>query len=294
MRELAPIALVGIVPCVVVVAEATPVRTPQELVAYAKANAGKLSFSSSGVGNPQQLAGELMNMMAGTQRAARAVPGSGARGDRRCDRHRDHELHEPCRRAGPAAGGQGPRGRGHLARAHAATARCRAAAEGAPGLKGYELLNWFGLFTTAGTPAAVVKRYNQIAGESAGGAEDRRNAEHPGHRAAQDDARSSSRPSSSPRAPSSRGSSRRPTSNWKISPALRAGAAPTIRYHGGSRNSRVPAPQWRIAMDAVTPKGKDHRGPALACGASRKNGMAEDTFPGLRGRRRCCLIPTPD
>src|SRR5215203_6139721 len=59
MREFAPIALVGIVPCVVVVAEATPVRTPQELVAYAKANAGKLSFSSSGVGNPQQLAGEL-------------------------------------------------------------------------------------------------------------------------------------------------------------------------------------------------------------------------------------------
>ena len=34
---------------------------------------------------------------------------------------------------------------------------------GAPELKGYELLNWFGLFTTAGTPAAVVKRYNEIA-----------------------------------------------------------------------------------------------------------------------------------
>ncbi|HEY1310436.1 MAG TPA: tripartite tricarboxylate transporter substrate-binding protein, partial [Pseudolabrys sp.] len=65
-RELTPIALVGIVPCVVVVAEATPVHNPKELIAYAKANAGKLSFSSSGVGNPQQLAGELMNMMAGT------------------------------------------------------------------------------------------------------------------------------------------------------------------------------------------------------------------------------------
>src|SRR5664279_4269807 len=65
-RELAPIALIGIVPCVVVVADSTPVNNPQELIAYAKANAGKLSFSSSGVGNPQQLAGELMNMMAGT------------------------------------------------------------------------------------------------------------------------------------------------------------------------------------------------------------------------------------
>ena len=65
-RELAPIALIGIVPCVVVVADSTPVHNPKELIAYAKANAGKLSFSSSGVGNPQQLAGELMNMMAGT------------------------------------------------------------------------------------------------------------------------------------------------------------------------------------------------------------------------------------
>jgi len=64
-RELTPLALVGIVPCVVVVAETTPVHNPKELIAYAKANAGKLSFSSSGVGNPQQLAGELMNSMAG-------------------------------------------------------------------------------------------------------------------------------------------------------------------------------------------------------------------------------------
>src|SRR5471032_2896624 len=63
-RELTPLALVGIVPCVVVVAEATLVYNPKELIAYAKANAGKLSFSSSGVGNPQQLAGELMNSMA--------------------------------------------------------------------------------------------------------------------------------------------------------------------------------------------------------------------------------------
>jgi tripartite-type tricarboxylate transporter receptor subunit TctC len=55
LRELAPVALVGIVPCVVVVAAQTPVRTAAELIAYARANRGKLSFSSSGIGNPQQL-----------------------------------------------------------------------------------------------------------------------------------------------------------------------------------------------------------------------------------------------
>lgn len=66
-KELAPIALVGIVPCVVVVASTTPVSNPKELIAYIKENPGKLSFSSSGIGNPQQLAGELMNTMAGTK-----------------------------------------------------------------------------------------------------------------------------------------------------------------------------------------------------------------------------------
>src|SRR3974390_1275103 len=60
-----PSALIGIVPCVVVVASTTPVHNPKELIAYARANPGKLSFSSSGVGKPQQLAGELMNSMAG-------------------------------------------------------------------------------------------------------------------------------------------------------------------------------------------------------------------------------------
>jgi len=66
-KELAAIALVGIVPCVVVVESATPVNNPKELIAYIKENPGKLSFSSSGIGNPQQLAGELMNTMAGTK-----------------------------------------------------------------------------------------------------------------------------------------------------------------------------------------------------------------------------------
>jgi tripartite-type tricarboxylate transporter receptor subunit TctC len=34
--------------------------------------------------------------------------------------------------------------------------------EGAPGLKGYELLNWFGVFTTGGTPAPIVSKLNEI------------------------------------------------------------------------------------------------------------------------------------
>jgi tripartite-type tricarboxylate transporter receptor subunit TctC len=34
--------------------------------------------------------------------------------------------------------------------------------EGAPGLKGYELLNWFGVFAPGGTPAPIVAKLNDI------------------------------------------------------------------------------------------------------------------------------------
>jgi tripartite-type tricarboxylate transporter receptor subunit TctC len=163
LRQLAPVALVGIVPCVVVVAATTPVHTPAELIAYARANRGKLSFSSSGVGNPQQLAGELMNTMAGTD-----------------------VLHVPYRGSAPAvtdvAVGAVTMSFSSLAaalpliqdgrlRAVAVTSRERmpqlpdvaSFAEAVPELKDYELLNWFAMFATGGTPEPVIARLNQIA-----------------------------------------------------------------------------------------------------------------------------------
>jgi len=162
LRELTPVALIGIVPCVVVVAAASPVKTATELIAYARANRGKLSFSSSGIGNPQQLAGELMNSMAGTD-----------------------VLHVPYRGAAPAvtdvATGAVTMSFSSLAaalpliqdgrlRAVAVTSRERMPqlpdvaplAEAAPELKDYELLNWFGLFAPAATPEPIITRFNEI------------------------------------------------------------------------------------------------------------------------------------
>src|SRR3954471_6164245 len=49
LKDLAPITLIGIVPCVVVVNPATPVHNPRELIAYIKDNEGKMSYSSSGI-----------------------------------------------------------------------------------------------------------------------------------------------------------------------------------------------------------------------------------------------------
>jgi tripartite-type tricarboxylate transporter receptor subunit TctC len=64
-KDLAPISLVVKIPNVLVVNPDVPAKTTAELVAHAKANPGKLTYSSSGVGNPQHLNGELFAKMAG-------------------------------------------------------------------------------------------------------------------------------------------------------------------------------------------------------------------------------------
>ena len=115
VKELVPIAMIGSVPCVVVVADATPVRNPKELIAYAKANPGKLSFSSSGIGNPQQLAGELMKARGRMPGVLRVFYRGSARRVTGCrNRCRHHELCKSRCGAAVDAGRKNSRDRGHL------------------------------------------------------------------------------------------------------------------------------------------------------------------------------------
>jgi tripartite-type tricarboxylate transporter receptor subunit TctC len=62
-----PVAGVARIPLVLVVNNDLPVRSVAEFIAYAKANPGKLSVASSGVGTSLHLSGELFKAMAGVQ-----------------------------------------------------------------------------------------------------------------------------------------------------------------------------------------------------------------------------------
>jgi tripartite-type tricarboxylate transporter receptor subunit TctC len=180
-KDLAPVSLVVKVPNVLVVNPALPIKSMADLLAYAKANQGKVSYGSSGIGNPQHLAGELLKKLSG--QPFTHVPYRGA----------SNQLTDT---AGGSVdmtfvslGGARPFMKDGRVRAIAMTSPKRSAlAPDVPaiaetkGLESYALENWFGLFAPAATPAAVqeklgaavaqalkdpelVKRLNELGGE---------------------------------------------------------------------------------------------------------------------------------
>jgi tripartite-type tricarboxylate transporter receptor subunit TctC len=61
IKDFAPVALVYTVPSFLVVPASSPAKTPQDLVALAKAQPGKLNFGSGGAGSSQHLFGVMFN-----------------------------------------------------------------------------------------------------------------------------------------------------------------------------------------------------------------------------------------
>jgi tripartite-type tricarboxylate transporter receptor subunit TctC len=155
-RDLLPITLVASAPLMLVVHPSMPAKSVKELIAYAKANPGKLNFASGGPGTTPHLAGELLKSMAGIDM-----------------------THVPYKGGGPAltdlVAGQIqlmlenipstlPHVKADRLRALAVTALKRSALVphlptlDEAGLKGYEIVGWNGLFAPAGTPQNVVAR----------------------------------------------------------------------------------------------------------------------------------------
>ncbi len=157
-RDFAPISLLTTQPYVLAVTLALPVNSVSQLVAYAKANPGKLSFGSAGSGGANHLAGEMFKQVAGID-----------------------IVHVPYKGNGPAIidliGGQIGLMLGSISSLypHATAKKLRilavasgkrsAAAPEIPtfaegGLPGYQVNGWNCLVVPRGTPQAVIKRLN--------------------------------------------------------------------------------------------------------------------------------------
>ena len=64
-KSLVPVALIGTTSNILVVNPNLPIHSVRELIAYAKANPGKLSYSSPGVGTPPHMIGEMLKLKTG-------------------------------------------------------------------------------------------------------------------------------------------------------------------------------------------------------------------------------------
>lgn len=156
-KDLAPITAITRVPNVLVANPAFPAKNLAEFVAYAKKNPGKVTYATSGVGNPQHLNGELLQSLAGIQ--MQHVPYKGA----------SSQLVDVASGTVDitfvSLAGAAPFIKGNRVKALAVTSARRASfapdipaiAEFAP-TAAYDLDNWFGLFAPAKTPPAVLER----------------------------------------------------------------------------------------------------------------------------------------
>jgi tripartite-type tricarboxylate transporter receptor subunit TctC len=161
-KDLIPLSLLVKVPNVLAVHTEVPAKNVQELIAYAKANPRKLTFSSSGIGNPQQLAGELLNKLAGIE--VMHVPYKGA-APQIADVAGKHITMTFA-----SIGAAKPFIDNGKLKAIAVTSGARvsmmpnvpALAEYPP-LASYELVNFFGMFGPSKLPDAIIRKLNAAA-----------------------------------------------------------------------------------------------------------------------------------
>lgn len=76
-RDLAPVTQIGSLPLILIVHPSLPVRSVKELVAFAKARPGQLSYASSGVGGATHMTAEIFRMMTGVDIVHIPYKGSG-------------------------------------------------------------------------------------------------------------------------------------------------------------------------------------------------------------------------
>jgi tripartite-type tricarboxylate transporter receptor subunit TctC len=154
--DFVPLGMVASAPFFLVVNPDLPVNTVNELIAYAKANPGKLSYGSGGVGAPHHLYMELFKSMTGTQMAHVPYKGSLPALDDVVGGHIQLMFCDIPPAAGMVAAGK--------VRALGVSTRERIAAYpdiptvAEAGVPGFDVAGWFMLVAPAKTPRAIVDK----------------------------------------------------------------------------------------------------------------------------------------
>lgn len=158
-KDLTPVTLVTRIPNVLVATPNFPAKNIEELVSHAKKNPGRVTYSSSGVGNPQHLNGELLEELAGIHMVH--IPYKGASGqliDVISGNVDFTFVSYAAARAFIKEGKVKPLAVTSAKRA-GFDSNIPAIAEYKP-LAKYQLENWFGMFAPAGTPEPVIQKIN--------------------------------------------------------------------------------------------------------------------------------------
>ena len=158
VKDFAPITLIATTPNVLVVNAATPVGNVREFIAWTRANPGKLAFGSGSNGSAGHLAGDLYKVDTGTD-----------------------AVHIPFKGGAPAtqallagdtqfmfdnlANAMAQVKAGKLKALAVTTAERSKLVPELPtmaeaGLQGFDISTWYGLFAPAGTPTAIVAKWN--------------------------------------------------------------------------------------------------------------------------------------
>ncbi len=160
-KDFVPITVLASVPNILIVNPSVPAKSVQELIAYAKANPGKLAYGSAGNGSTEHLSAELFKAMAGVDMVH--VPYKG--GAPMMTDLISGQIQVAIETSGSAA----PHIQSGSVRALAVTTAARSPAfPGVPtlaesGLKGYDVTTWYAILAPKGTPRDIVNKvYNAV------------------------------------------------------------------------------------------------------------------------------------
>ena len=160
LKDLIDVALLGITPYVMVTQAGGAFRSVKDLIAAARAKPGELAFASAGTGSVTHLAAEQFAQLSGVKMIH--VPFKGSP-----EAITDTAAGRVAFYMAPINTAIGLVRENRLGALGVSTARRAAVLPDVPtlaelGIAGYDMTLWFGLWTPAGTPAAVVQRLNSL------------------------------------------------------------------------------------------------------------------------------------